>query len=128
MKIDFDTLYTRAVELANKGHRPSAKRNAIEAYIEEIIENMRTSTIHIVDKTTALESALNGANDWQHYSQGGMSLCENVQIANLNFPKTAAEYALKRIDDDPLYLLRLQGERLQKAWLAVKSCLYPMFK
>lgn len=125
--IDFDTLTAKATAFAKIGRRPSAKRTAIISYIDEIVETLKSTSLELTSLDKCHEAALNGATDWQQYSEGGCSLCYNWDIAQANFTPKMAERALSHNNNEPMYLLTVQANRLRSAWVCVKQALLALY-
>lgn len=57
----------------------SAWDKGVKDYAIDLVDGLESDE---VEKDTITEEMLNGARDWQQYSEGGMSLVYNYDIAN----------------------------------------------
>ena len=58
----------------------SAWSRAVHAYASELVEGLE-STADLSNETLLRKALLNGASDWQQYSEGGCSLVYDADIA-----------------------------------------------
>ena len=69
-----------ASALANIKPGRSAWRRAVHAYAVELVEGLDDSA-DLSNETLLHKALLNGADDWQQYSEGGCSLVYDADIA-----------------------------------------------
>ena len=64
---------------AHKAGR-SAWARGVHAYAIELVESLEDSA-DLANETLLRKALLNGASDWQQYSEGGAALCYDADIA-----------------------------------------------
>lgn len=101
--------------MAGRYSTRSTEDRAILVYMAELIDNIRNHSVDFASSAQDIERiCLNGANNWQHYSFSGCSLCYNDQIAELILPPSRRNrYGSER-------LLVMQGNLLSMASLRLK--------
>lgn len=127
--LDLARLETDANALLEADTRKGKYRDSIAGYIEELIENIRTTTYPLYPGMDYRKVALAGIHEvyqrdpkrysspWELYSVSGQSICCNHDIAHFCFSPTEAQKAISRCERvEPLYLLKVQAERLTMAW------------
>ena len=92
----------------------STEDRAVLAYMAELVDTMRNHSAEVVTAQDVERICLNGANNWQHYSFSGCSLCYNDQIAELILPPS------RRNRYGSEWLLARQGDLLSMASLRLK--------
>ena len=78
--------------LANLKPGRSAWSRAVHAYASELVEGLESSA-DLSNETLLRKALLNGADDWQQYSEGGCALVYDADIAE----RVCSKSELKRV-------------------------------
>lgn len=115
-------------ELKNKlneeqKHARGTYQKAIYQYAFELVDNIADDYIttaeeleHLERITNLKERALNGASDWNQYSWGGCSLCNNYDILSRLFCPSIVKKYENANSVNGRHLLDYQAAALSKAF------------